>query len=363
MKIHTTLLIGLLFALTPSIFAAGPAISFKETSHDFGTIKEADGDVTYDFTFTNKGDSPLLIYRALASCGCTNPEFSKAPIAPGATSTIRVTFSTMDRPGSFHKTITLYTNDKLAPNVVLIISGEVMPMGSNPETNYPFNLQGLRINRNYINILQAKIGSIKSEVIEMMNTTNAPLNIQFSNVPKHIHIVASNTKLKPNETGVITLKYMAELAKDYGKREDSFYLYTNEKYKTNPTNKIQMVATITEDFSNLSASQLKNAPIGTFSESRIDFGKMTKGSSKTLTVNLTNTGKSNLLIRKIIPEYNGIIVNSSTKTIPPGKFARISITLNAGTFEGSVVQRVTFYSNDPRSSINRIFLTAQVSAK
>ena len=48
-------------------------ISAEETSFDFGTIKEANGNVSHTFQIKNTGDSPLVLTRVIASCGCTTP--------------------------------------------------------------------------------------------------------------------------------------------------------------------------------------------------------------------------------------------------------------------------------------------------
>lgn len=58
-----------------SVLALGTAVAqeltFKETSHDFGQLLEADGEVSYDFQFTNTGTAPLLIQQVITGCGCT----------------------------------------------------------------------------------------------------------------------------------------------------------------------------------------------------------------------------------------------------------------------------------------------------
>ena len=59
-------------------------ISADETSFDFGTIKEANGNVSHTFKIKNSGEAPLVLTRVIASCGCTTPEWTKEPIAPGA---------------------------------------------------------------------------------------------------------------------------------------------------------------------------------------------------------------------------------------------------------------------------------------
>lgn len=99
---------------------------FTVKSHDFGTIKEANGPVSCNFEFTNTGDKPLLIIDATASCGCTRPEYPSKPIKPGKKGKIKVTFSPIGRPGAFRKTVKIKTNGK-ERTTVLRIEGTVVP--------------------------------------------------------------------------------------------------------------------------------------------------------------------------------------------------------------------------------------------
>lgn len=99
-------------------------ISAEQTSHDFGTIKEADGKISHTFQIKNEGDMPLVITRVIASCGCTTPEWTKEPIAPGKTGDIKVTYDPAGRPGPFTKTISVYSNGKTG-SFVLTIRGKV----------------------------------------------------------------------------------------------------------------------------------------------------------------------------------------------------------------------------------------------
>lgn len=95
-------------------FAAGEAeIKFEKTSHDFGTFSESSPKVTCVFKFTNTGDKLLVIHQAIASCGCTVPQYPKEPIKPGEGGEIIVTYDGTGKfPGHFKKSITLRTNAK-----------------------------------------------------------------------------------------------------------------------------------------------------------------------------------------------------------------------------------------------------------
>jgi plastocyanin len=101
----------------------GPVMKFEKETHDFGKIKAGDK-VTYEFKFTNTGKSPLIIKDAVASCGCTKPEWPKTPILPGASSAVKVTFNSAAKMGLQDKQITITANTNPAQNLVHLI-GEV----------------------------------------------------------------------------------------------------------------------------------------------------------------------------------------------------------------------------------------------
>lgn len=123
------LLTLLMFLLPVPTLAADKGkgeIKFKETTHDFGLIKEDGGPVTYEFKFENTGSAPLVINSAKAECGCTKPEYPEKSIAPGATGVIKVTYNPLGRPGGFTKVVTVRTNGNPS-KVNLKIRGTVNP--------------------------------------------------------------------------------------------------------------------------------------------------------------------------------------------------------------------------------------------
>ena len=78
--------------------ADAPVMTFKETEHDFGNLKDGDV-VNHTFEFTNTGKTPLVIESATSTCGCTVPEVPKEPIAPGQSGKIGVQFSSAGKGG------------------------------------------------------------------------------------------------------------------------------------------------------------------------------------------------------------------------------------------------------------------------
>ena len=100
-------------------------IKFETLSHDFGTIS-AEEPVKCVFTFSNTGDAPLIIHQAIATCGCTVPNYSKDPVKPGEKGQIEVTYNgRASGMGRFMKGITVRSNAKTNPVIRLSIEGEV----------------------------------------------------------------------------------------------------------------------------------------------------------------------------------------------------------------------------------------------
>jgi hypothetical protein len=103
---------------------ATTAITFKESTFDFGKINEGDK-VEHTFEFTNTGEHPLVISNANASCGCTLPEWTKDPVMPGKDGKIRVKYDSSGKEGKINKTVTVLANTE-PEATVLNIAVEVM---------------------------------------------------------------------------------------------------------------------------------------------------------------------------------------------------------------------------------------------
>lgn len=121
----------------PTESAKPTNMSFTKEEYDFGTIAEGPA-AEYEFTFTNKGTSPVIINNVQASCGCTTPSWPKDPILPGKSGSIKASYATTGRPGPFTKTITVLSN---TGSNVLTIRGTVEKA---PETSVPQNTSMLK---------------------------------------------------------------------------------------------------------------------------------------------------------------------------------------------------------------------------
>jgi hypothetical protein len=72
---------------------------------DFGKVKQ-NVPPTATFVVTNISSEPLIIEAANPTCGCTISDYTKSPIAPGKTGTIKATYNAANI-GAIHKTLTV----------------------------------------------------------------------------------------------------------------------------------------------------------------------------------------------------------------------------------------------------------------
>ncbi|HEU0064067.1 MAG TPA: DUF1573 domain-containing protein [Flavisolibacter sp.] len=102
---------------------ADEVIKLNADKYDFGKIKQSVPVITY-FTVTNISDKPVVIENAWGSCGCTTPEVSKEPIAPGATTKVKVGYNAANL-STFNKDVFLKFAGIQEPKVIKI-TGEVL---------------------------------------------------------------------------------------------------------------------------------------------------------------------------------------------------------------------------------------------
>lgn len=117
-------MIAAVFMASIGFASAQAEITFDKLTHNFGKFPESQKQHAV-FTFKNNGNQPLVINQVIASCGCTNVQYDKKPLAPGESGKISVTYDGKDKfPGFVKKTITVRSNAK-TELVRLYIEGEM----------------------------------------------------------------------------------------------------------------------------------------------------------------------------------------------------------------------------------------------
>jgi hypothetical protein len=215
---------GLTILLALCTFCAAAQLKFSVQQHSFGQVPEAGGEVSYTFEFTNAGAAPIIITNVESSCGCTTPEWSKQPVLPKQKGFVKAIFDPKDRPGIFEKEITVTTKNE---TVKLKISGEVQPKTKGVTDLYPRSMGQLRLKSLNLPFAQVYKNEILTDSLPIINTGTTPLNIAFTNVPEHLHIVARPQTLQPNQKGSIVCTYSVNKKQGEGYLTDKLALTLN----------------------------------------------------------------------------------------------------------------------------------------
>lgn len=91
---------------------AQPKAFVAESKKSFGSVKRGQL-VELAYEVKNTGNSPLLLTGYEVSCSCTQVEFSKEPVFPGKSSTVRIKFDTKSVWGRQDRTAYLLSNDTI----------------------------------------------------------------------------------------------------------------------------------------------------------------------------------------------------------------------------------------------------------
>jgi hypothetical protein len=163
---------------------ASPQIVTPNPAFHFGTLAEGDK-VEHVFTFTNRGDQPLVIDRVRSTCGCTGTLLSQKEILPGKSGEVKITFDSNGMRGAIVKWIYIYSNDPANPKAKLQINGVVKPE--------------IDIHPGQLRFTGMAPGEKRQAQITLTNNSDRTIFLSnLATVPKNLAASLSSTKLEPS---------------------------------------------------------------------------------------------------------------------------------------------------------------------
>lgn len=360
------MLVSMLLA-TGSILAQNNAqINADELVYNFGNIEESDGLASHAFTIKNTGSGPLVITRITASCGCTQPEWSKTPIAQGKTGDVKVTYNPKGRPGPFYKTISIYSNGNKG-SYTLGIKGNVIPQPTQPTFIYPYSIGDLKLQTKSIVYSNIRSEETLGEKISIINEGKTTLTIHLGKTAHYLTAQVQPAKLAPGETGEITLLMNAKEAKRKGRVTTEIPVTIESAgQKKSVADQLHVAANIIDNFSKLSAADKAKAPVAQLSGTLLDFGKLpSKGSIIPLiggkvsgTIDITNSGKSPLIIYSITSDDERLYISGGKREIKPGATVTFKVTVRPKEIKTKLEALINVVCNDPNGPVRLVKVTA-----
>jgi len=338
-------------------------LTFEEPVHDFGNIKEVDGPAEFDFVFKNTSTSPIKILNVKASCGCTTPDWTKEEVAPGATGFIKASYNPQNRPGPFHKSLTVSTSAEQNNTIILRINGQVEPKPRTVEDDLPTLLGGMRVKYRAFNMGKVFNNEVITKEFDVYNALDSTLVFtkEFEG-PDYIKISFEPETLAPKAKGKIIVSYDGKMKDDLGFMSDNVVFKTNE-VGDETQKSLSVYADIQEYFAPMTEEEKLNAPKLSIENVVHNFGNITSGEVVSTTFVLTNSGKTNLNIRKTKSSCGCTVPELATNDLKPGESVDLKVTFNSSGRKGNQIKSVTIYSNDPAKPIQKVTIKSKVALK
>jgi hypothetical protein len=110
--------------------------TFAELEYDFGTVKQSEGIVSYDFPFRYDGEEPITVTGVVGSCACTTGSVDVDVLESGDEGVLTVDFdpNLHEEPeGRFFKTVALVTQPETEESIEVKVWVEI-DLDLGPET-------------------------------------------------------------------------------------------------------------------------------------------------------------------------------------------------------------------------------------
>jgi hypothetical protein len=177
--------------------------------------------------------------------------------------------------------------------------------------------------------------------------------------PEHIDVTFEPQKIEPGKEGIMTITYDASIEERYGYSSDRIYLTINEE--KNNRYSVGVSVTIKEDFRNLSEEELAKAPVAEFDKKVFNFGTIKKGEKVSNNFKLTNTGKTDLLIRNVRTSC-GCTAVKHANIVKPGETTEIAVTFNSRGKRNRQNKSISVITNDPKNPTTILRVMGTVSS-
>lgn len=359
--IYFILAVTALLYATPAALNAqvkiSPSLEIDKTTYDFGDILLDSGPVSCDYTITNTGDEPCVIYNVTTSCGCTDAEWTRQPLKKGEQGKISITYSNDEGPYPFDKSITVYISSLKKP-LILKLKGTSIEKKRPLEVQYPAHIGSLGLKETYIKVGNLEQGKSKTETVLVANLSSSPLHLDFKDVEDNLDITVTPNPIPAKSTSEMAITVNADRGK-WGRNNYQATPLLNGKTVTDAgsTRKISAWAFTKENFDNLTEDEIGQGSMPRFQSSTFDFGKVKVGTGIHATFTLKNEGKSCFCIYKVDVDaccYS----HSDIPAADPGEEVSFRVHLDTKDMpKGECLKIVTLTTNSPLRPIVNLFIS------
>lgn len=272
---------------------------------------------------------------------------------------VKITFDPSNRPGKFTKSVVVDFGKGFEP-WLLVVSGNVVQKDLGPEDFYPFEDGNLRFRTNHIAFGDVIMGQSDTASTLIFNQGKEVvwLDTQHTALPPYLQMHISRNFIRPGGYARAKFRYRTREKKEYGYVKEFLFLVTDDSL--NPRKRIDYTIDIKEDFSSMSRADIAAGPRVSFDKKVHDFGELKQNDRVFAKYQMTNTGKSTLIIRKVKGSCGCTAAASGKESLEPGESTEIEIAFTTGARTGKIRKNITVITNDPTNPVAKLEFTARL---
>ena len=329
-------------------------ISVDKTVHDWGDVTVKDGPLDCTFTLTNISEDPVVIRSVTSSCGCTGVVWTREPIAPGHTGTVKATYSNDEGPYAFDKVLTVSIQDVRKP-LILHLRGVVHPKKRPLKETYPVQFDALGFRDSLTKVGNLSQGEVRSAEVRVANVSKKPVTVSFADVSPFLSFTPAELKIAGNSTATLGITVQA----DRSLWGENIYTATPVVNGQKQDGRMSFKATTRENFDTWTEEMLRNAPVAQYDGSAVP-DPVKAGTPIAAKFVIANKGKTPLQIYKIDVGDGSLSIKSAPKSIKAGGKGTIEIDVDTSVrqSDSEYLGIVTLYTNDPSHGIIHLYIDA-----
>ena len=197
---------------------------------------------------------------------------------------------------------------------------------------------------------EVKKGLLRNSSITAYNSGLDTLVITFDNNTSHISPHAVPDTIAPGGISTMTFFFDTMRTPVWGINDDHIIIKATPLHsdKVPIYAYANIVVNVVEDFSQLTDDQRSKAPTCEVSTDKLIFDNLHRCEIAENTFSIRNTGKSNLIVRRVMSTDKAITTKCDKTLLKPGQEAIVCIKVNPDKVRDNVLNsQITIITNDP----------------
>lgn len=301
--------------------------------------------------FELKAKGKVSIEAVQPDCNCTVVDYPKGTLTDKFQ--IRMTYDAKQL-GHFDKQAAIKTNASSKPFYIRM-KGQVLEDYIDLSADYPVEMGGLRIDKNYLEFADANKGDQLIEELKIYNNGTKTCHPILMHLPSYLTATVTPEELRPGKTGKITVHLNSSKLHDFGLTQSSVYLGSNPGDKVRQDHEIGLSVVLLPPF----AGPVQNPPVIRLSKEKVDISFEGK-KKKTEVIDITNSGLSELKITSMQMFTRGLRVALGKSRLQPGESTKLKVTAIRDELKRVRTRpRILMITNDPEKAKVTIEINAQ----